>query len=158
MVIGIHGALTVSQSIELSGRLFLLSSQQLFFFFWHKEISQMDPKINQKTIIFISHHWSRGSHRTQTDSVATGLIPVLGRSPGGGHGNPLQYSCLENPCEQRSLGGYNPQGNTEQDTTEAAQHARMTYSKARREKISSFSQLSLWHFWRKINNLRQTSA
>lgn len=27
----------------------------------------MDPKINQKTITFISHHWSRGSHRTQTD-------------------------------------------------------------------------------------------
>ena len=26
----------------------------------------------------------------------TGLIPVSGRSPGGGHGNPLQYSCLEN--------------------------------------------------------------
>ena len=26
----------------------------------------------------------------------TGLIPVLGRSPGGGHGNPLQYSCHEN--------------------------------------------------------------
>ena len=28
-----------------------------------------------------------------------GLIPGLGRSPGGGHGNPLQYSCLENPHE-----------------------------------------------------------
>ena len=27
----------------------------------------------------------------------TGSIPGLGRSPGGGHGNPLQYSCLENP-------------------------------------------------------------
>ena len=26
----------------------------------------------------------------------TGLIPGLGRSPGEGHGNPLQYSCLEN--------------------------------------------------------------
>ena len=26
-----------------------------------------------------------------------GLIPGLGRSPGGGHDNPLQYSCLENP-------------------------------------------------------------
>ena len=26
-----------------------------------------------------------------------GLIPGLGRSPGGGHGNPLQYSCLEEP-------------------------------------------------------------
>ena len=29
-----------------------------------------------------------------------GLIPGLGRSPGGGHGNPLQYSCLENPHGQ----------------------------------------------------------
>ena len=32
-----------------------------------------------------------------------GSIPGLGRSPGGGHGNPLQYSCLENPHGQRSL-------------------------------------------------------
>ena len=31
------------------------------------------------------------------------LSPGLGRSPGGGHGNPLQYSCLENPHGQRSL-------------------------------------------------------
>ena len=31
--------------------------------------------------------------------------PWLGRSPGG-HGNPLQYSCLENPWGQKSLGGY----------------------------------------------------
>ena len=28
-----------------------------------------------------------------------GSIPVLGRSPGGGHGNPLQYSCLKNPMD-----------------------------------------------------------
>ena len=33
------------------------------------------------------------------------LIPGLERLPGGGHGNPLQYSCLENPHEQKSLGG-----------------------------------------------------
>ena len=31
------------------------------------------------------------------DREDTGLIPGLGRSPGGGHGNPLQSSCLENP-------------------------------------------------------------
>ena len=37
-----------------------------------------------------------------------GLIPGLGRSPGEGNGNPLQYSCLENPHEQRSLVGYSP--------------------------------------------------
>ena len=29
-----------------------------------------------------------------------GLIPGLGRSPGGGHGNPLQYSCLEDPMDR----------------------------------------------------------
>ena len=28
-----------------------------------------------------------------------GLIPALGRSPGGGNGNPLQYSCLGNPMD-----------------------------------------------------------
>ena len=31
-----------------------------------------------------------------------GSIPVWGRSPGGGHGNPLQYSCLENSMEKRA--------------------------------------------------------
>ena len=34
----------------------------------------------------------------------TGLIPGLGRSPGGGHGNPLQYSCLENPMDRGASG------------------------------------------------------
>ena len=33
-------------------------------------------------------------------------VPGWGRSPGGGHGNPLQYSRLENPHGQRSLAGY----------------------------------------------------
>ena len=39
-----------------------------------------------------------------------GSIPGLGRSPGGGHGNPLQYSYLENLHGQRSLAGYHPCG------------------------------------------------
>ena len=47
-----------------------------------------------------------------------GSIPGLGRSPGGGHGNPLQYSCLENPHGQRSLAGYGPWGHKELDMTE----------------------------------------
>ena len=37
-----------------------------------------------------------------------GSVPGLGRSPGEGHGNPLQYCCLENLQEQRSLVGYSP--------------------------------------------------
>ena len=39
-------------------------------------------------------------------------------SPGGGHGNPLQYSYLENPHGQRSLAGCSPWGRKEADTTE----------------------------------------
>ena len=39
-----------------------------------------------------------------------GSIPGLGRSPGGGHGNPLQYPCLENPHGQRSLAAWGPWG------------------------------------------------
>ena len=34
------------------------------------------------------------------DRRDTGLIPGWGRSPGGGHGNPLQYSCLESPMDR----------------------------------------------------------
>ena len=34
------------------------------------------------------------------DRRDVGLIPGLGRSPGGGHGNPLQYSCLENAMDR----------------------------------------------------------
>ena len=44
-------------------------------------------------------------------------FPGLGRSPGGGHGNPLQYSCLENPHGQRSLAGYSSWDHQESDMT-----------------------------------------
>jgi len=47
-----------------------------------------------------------------------GSIPGSGRSPGGGHGNPLQYSCLESPHGQRSLAGYSPWGHKELDMAE----------------------------------------
>ena len=52
-----------------------------------------------------------------------GLIPGLGKSTWGGHGNPLQYFCLENPCGQRSLVGYSLWGGKELDMTEATEHA-----------------------------------
>ena len=52
-----------------------------------------------------------------------GSIPGLGRSPGGGHGDQLQYSCLENPHRQRSLAGYRPWDRKESDMIEQlAQH------------------------------------
>ena len=51
-----------------------------------------------------------------------GLIPGLGRFPGRRHGNPLQYSCLENPHGQRGLAGYSLWGHKESDTTEVTRH------------------------------------
>ena len=47
-----------------------------------------------------------------------GSIPGLGRYAGGGHGNSLQYSCLENPHGQSSLAGYSSWGCKESDMTE----------------------------------------
>ena len=55
-----------------------------------------------------------------------GLIPGLGRTPGGWHGNPLQYSCLENPHRQRSLAGYSPWGLKESDMTERLSTAQLS--------------------------------
>ena len=47
-----------------------------------------------------------------------GLISGLGRSPGRGHGNPLQYILAWRIHGQRTLVGYSPQGHKESDMTE----------------------------------------
>ena len=49
-------------------------------------------------------------------------ISGLGRSPERGHGNTLQYSCLENPHGQKGLAGCSPRGHKELDTT-ATKHS-----------------------------------
>ena len=46
-----------------------------------------------------------------------GSIPGSGRSPGGGHGNPLQYSCLENPMDRGAWWAPSPWGHKESDIT-----------------------------------------
>ena len=61
------------------------------------------------------------------DTGDLGSIPGWGISPGGGHGNPLQYSCLENPMGkgtwQATVHMY-----AELDMTEVTKHARMDCS------------------------------
>ena len=52
----------------------------------------------------------------------------MGRSPGGGQGNPLRYSGLENPHGQRSLVGYSPWGRTELDTTDNSAQLQLLLS------------------------------
>ena len=58
------------------------------------------------------------------DAGDTGSVPGLGRSPGGGHGNPLQYSCLENPHRQRSLEGYSPYVQSQTQLKRLSTHAQ----------------------------------
>ena len=57
------------------------------------------------------------------DVRKAGSIPGWGRSPGGGHGNPLQYSCLESP-KDRGAWWATVHGVAELETTEATYHAQ----------------------------------
>ena len=74
-------------------------------------IKNLKKVVNQQTFTIINskgiHHVPGGSDDKESTCNAGDLdsIPGLGRSPGGGHGNPLKYSCLENPRGQRSLVG-----------------------------------------------------
>ena len=63
-----------------------------------------------------------------------GLIPGLGKTPGGGHGNPLPFLPRESH-EQRSLAGYSPSGRKELNVTE---HTLSTTFKALPISISEF--------------------
>ena len=65
-----------------------------------------------------SHPGGSDGKESACNTRDLGSIPGLGRSPRRGHGNPLQYSCLENPHEQRSLAGYRPWGHKESEMTE----------------------------------------
>ena len=81
---------------------------------------------------------SSASEESTCNAGDLGLIPELGRSPGGGHGHPLPYACLENPHGQRSLAGFSPQDGRDSDTTE----------------WSSTAQLHCWwNFWQTLGSV-----
>ena len=61
---------------------------------------------------------------------------------GGGHGNPLEYSCLENPRGQRSLAGYSPWGCKQLDTTEQLSTTQTQYKKKGPDGIVSHTRKS----------------
>ena len=51
----------------------------------------------------VSLPWWLNSKESACNAGDVDLIPGPGRSPGGGHGNPLQYSCLENSMDGGAL-------------------------------------------------------
>ena len=55
----------------------------------------------------------------------TSSIPGRGRSPGGGNGNPLQYSCLENSVDRGAGRLYSPWGRKESDSTKHTQESQV---------------------------------
>ena len=76
-----------------------------------------------------------GSDSKELDCNAgdLGLIPGMGRSPGGGHRYPPQCSCLENPHGQRNLAGYSPWGHKESDMSERLNPAHAFTGRANAE-------------------------
>ena len=72
--------------------------------------------------------WLSGKESTCSPGD-TGLIPGLGRSPGGGHDNPLQFSCLGNPID-RGAWQATVHGVAESDMTEMTEHACSVYVNA----------------------------
>ena len=69
------------------------------------------------------------------DRRDTGLIPGSGRSTGGRHSNPLQYSCLENPMDRGVWQATIHRGHKESDMTQVTEHTTikipMTFFRAR---------------------------
>ena len=79
------------------------------------------------------------------DARDLGLIPGLGKSPGEGHGNPLQYSCLENPQGQRNLVGCSPWDHKELVTTERVR--TVSVKRCLRRTVQKRSLCPRWSQW-----------
>ena len=70
------------------------------------------------TPVFLVFHGGLDFKESACNAEDLGSVPGLGKSPGGELGNPLHFSCLENPHGQRSLAGYNPWARKGSDMTE----------------------------------------
>ena len=98
------------------------------FFFYHVSSKMFSKYISNDTLSLLSF-FTRASQTALVvknlpanagDIRDSGLIPGLGRSPGEGNGNPLQYSCLGKSYAQGSQVHCSPWGHKELDTTEPA--------------------------------------
>ena len=67
----------------------------MFHLFFHSQNNYgRSPRASQVVLVI------KNLPANARDLRDVGTIPELGRSPGEGHGNPLQYSCLENPMDR----------------------------------------------------------
>ena len=88
---------------------YLLTNYIFYLFILHIvfALHTHSQEILKQFIVWERLPWWLSNKESTCDAGATenaGLIPGSGRSPGGGHGNPLQYSCLGNPCTEEPGG------------------------------------------------------
>ena len=79
------------------------------------------------TPVFLGFPGGSDSKESASNVRDWGSIFELGRFPGGGHSNPLQYLCPKNPHRQGSLVGYSPQGRKESDMTVTSRYSFWTF-------------------------------
>ena len=95
--------------------------EKVYGFITYSNVLSIDYKIKSSmyllilfklTFILRSHHFSGGSDCKESACNVgdPGLIPGLGRSPGEGNGNPLQYSCLDKGAWQATVPGVTKSG------------------------------------------------
>ena len=84
----------------------------------------------------------------------SGSIPGLGRSPGEGNGNPLQYSCLKNPRTEE-FGRLQSMGSQRVRHNWATEHAHMVYCASAWKPTSDFAFISMPGELRKYRDLRE---
>ena len=74
------------------------------FLFIHEILLKEGAAPNSDTHCAVAGTSGKAPPANAGDIRHVGSIPGLGRSPGGGHGNPLQYSCLKNPMDRGAWG------------------------------------------------------
>ena len=104
-----------------------LAMQETPVFFLGQEVPLERSRL--PTPIFLGFLGDSGGKESVLNVGDLDVIPGLGRYPGRGHGNPLQYSCLKNHHSQRSLEGYGPWDCKRSDMTERLSTAQDPSSK-----------------------------
>ena len=87
------------------------------FNFKNRNLASISPALNSPG--------GSDSKESACNAGDMGSILGLGRSPGGGNGNPFQYSCLEKPHRQRSLAGDSPWGHKETEQLKRKKISKM---------------------------------
>ena len=130
----LKGNVTYAITQELEGRDYIKKKKKKMAFYSRlRVLIHMKRSLRKNNIVYkATQDFSGGSEvKASAGNVGVpGSIPGLGRPPGEGNGNPLQYSCLENPMDRGAL--WAPWGRKESDTTERLTHTqeRTQHSKA----------------------------